>query len=299
MPLSSDKAYLFYALTRDNSNIDHPTIREAFGQKIMLATGAASGLRQLLNPPATGNWDSLIGIPAGLNDGRAVFGWYESDKVAPAPGRFIANNSTLQPANLNFACCGSIKEAQLVRLQPLGSGFLADYVRNSVFGNSGIYARFYNASGQPAAPKYFAINPVTSPIPKVLSNGRIVVFRYVLISSSPEKYKLVAQLYSSSWAPIGTEKTLLPDSSTTQYADFTPTLDGGLFMIRTVLNGSTYSRSVRRFNSNLAALGSDYVFAATQFDGFRIAALSTNRAVVLYRNIVGGRHQFFAQIVSY
>jgi hypothetical protein len=300
-PLGSDKAYLFYALTRDNNSLDHPTIREAFGQKIALATGAASGARQLLNPPATGNWDSLIGIPAGLQGGRAVFGWYESDNVAPAPGRFISSAGVLQPATLDFACCGT-NAAQLVRLQPLGTGFLADYVFNSIFTtNDGIYARVFNANGQPAsAAKFFLINP-SSPIPKALSNGRIVVFRYVQISSNPNRFKLMAQLYTSAWAKIGTERTLVPDLTTTKYVDFTPTLDGGLFMIRTLLNGSVYTRSVRRLNANLVATGTDYTFAGSgpQALGFRIAALSANRAVVLYPNIVGGRHRLFAQIVSY
>jgi hypothetical protein len=36
-----------------------------------------------------------------------------------------------------------------------------------------------------------------------------------------------------------------------------------------------------------------------QFDGFRVATLSINWAVVLFRNIVGGRHRLYAQIVSY
>jgi hypothetical protein len=300
VPLGSDKAYLFYTLTRDNpGSLDHPTIREAFGQKVMLATGTPNGARQLLNPPATGNWDSLIGIPVGLPAGRAVFGWYEADEVAPAPGRFISSAAALLPANLDFACCGSGSEAQLVRLQPLGAGFLADYVRNTIFGGNGIFARVFNVNGQPvAAGKKLGTDPL-SPIPKALSNGRIVVFRYVLIGTMPNRYKLVARLYNGSLAPIAAEKTLVADMTTTKYVDFTPTMDGGLFMIRTLLNGSVYTRSVRRLNASLAPMGPDYAFGATASDFFRIAALTANRAVVVFRNITGGRHRLFAQIVSY
>lgn len=39
VPLGTNKAFLFYGVTRDNSHPDHPFIREAFGQVIALATG--------------------------------------------------------------------------------------------------------------------------------------------------------------------------------------------------------------------------------------------------------------------
>lgn len=306
VPLGTDKAYLFYGLTRDNpGDPDNPIVREAFGQRIALGTGAAFGVRQLLNPPSTSLGETLIGIPAGLSDGRAVFAWYEADEVAPIPGRFISSAGALQPANLNFACCGSGKEAQLVRLQPLGTGFLADYQRNSIFGSNGAYARVFQSNGQPlAAAKYFAVDFEDQTqnvhrnvhVPRALSNGNIAVFRFVPATNPT---KLVVQLYSKTWQKIGVEKTLVSGLASTRYVDFAPTLDGGLFMIRTLLNGSVYTRSVRRYNANLAVVGPDYTFASPQFDGFRIAALSSTRAVVLFRNIIGGRHRLVAQIVSY
>jgi len=141
-------------------------------------------------------------------------------------------------------------------------------------------------------------NPL-SPIPKALSNGRVVVFRYVLIGTMPNRYKLVARLYGSNRAPLAPEVTLVPDISATKYVDFTPTLDGGLFMIRAIQQGSVFTRSVRRLNANLATVAPDYTFAGQSGDYFRIAALSSNRAVVLYRNVVSGRHRLLAQIVSY
>ena len=58
VPLDVDNAYLVYALTRDTDSPDHPEVRDAFGQTIALASGAATGRRRLLN--TIGNWDSLI-----------------------------------------------------------------------------------------------------------------------------------------------------------------------------------------------------------------------------------------------
>jgi hypothetical protein len=315
-PLGASNAYLTYALTRDNIDPgpeDPEFIREAFGQRIALGTGIAAGPRQLLNPsPATGVWGSppgLIGIEAGVSGGRALFAWYEADEVDPVPGRFIGSAGALQPVNLDFTCCveefGDQKQAQLVRLQPLGTGFLANYQRNSFLGNSGTYARVFQSNGQPlAAAKYFAVNFNDTTqnvhrnvhVPQALSNGNIAVFK-LLPATNPTR--LVAELYSNTWQKIGGPTTLVSSFASTRYVDFEPTRDGGFFVIRTLLNNGVYTRQVRRFNASLVKVGTDYTFPAAIFDSFRIAALSVNRAVVLYRDVVGGRSQLKAQIVSY
>jgi hypothetical protein len=145
--------------------------------------------------------------------------------------------------------------------------------------------------------------PPAPPTPKVLSNGRVVAFAYVQVSS--DRFKLNAQLYRQDWTEVGAVKTLVSNLTTTKYIDFAPTLDGGLFMIRTIQNGSVFTRSVRKLNAALQPEGPDYNFASPHgFDFFRIAAVTGDRAVVVYRNTVGGdlatgRHQLFARIVSY
>lgn len=293
VPLGPSNAYLIYAGTRSNANPDHPTLREAFGQTISLSTGTATGSRQLLN--STGNWDTLIAVASGLSDGRAVAAWYETDEVAPAPGRFISKAGVPQAINLNFACCSD--PAQLTGLFPLGTGFVASYLRNSIFGgNNGLHGRVFKANGQPLAAAKFITANVLNPFIRALSNNRIAVFRFEPVGGH---YKFVVQLYDQSWAKIGAAKTLIADTTTTKYLDVAPTLDGGVFLVRTLLNNGVYTRSVRRLNAAFATVTPDYTFAASNFEFFRVAALSNNRAVVLFRNIVGGRHRLFAQIVSY
>jgi hypothetical protein len=296
VPLGTNSVYLVYALTRDNASIDHPEVREGFGQRIVLATGKAFGPRQLIN--SAGIWDTLVPIASGLNDGRAVFGWRETDGTE-TPGRFIGGTSVLQPINLDFACCGA-NAAQRVGLQPLGASFVATYVRSSIFApaTSGIYARVFGPNGQPLAAGKQLLGDTIHPVPKVLSNGRIVVFRYVQIGTNPTRYILEARLYNQNLVPFGPTKILIPDVTSTKYVDFAPTRDGGLFMIRTLQSGSTFIRSVRRLGAALTPVGADYNFASPTSDFFRIAALSATRSVVLYRNIVAGRHRLFAQIVS-
>ena len=282
----SDSAY---------ANPDHPELREAFGQTIALASGAASGARRLLNP---GNWDSLIGIAAGLSGGRAVAAWYETDEFSPAPGRFISSTGVPQTVNLNFACCSDA--AQLTGLFPLGTGFVASYFRNSIFGGkNGLHGRVFKADGQPLGAAKYITASTLNPFIRTLSNGRIAVFSFAPVGNPVDHYRLLVQLYDQNWVRIGVAKTLIADVTTTKYVDFAPTLDGGVFMLRTLLNGSAYTRSVRRLNAALAPVAPDYTFASTGFDFFRVAALSSNRAVVLYRNIVSGRQQLIAQVLSY
>jgi hypothetical protein len=297
VPLGADNAYLVYALTRDNDSPDHPEIREAFGQTIALATGTATGPRRLLN--SAGISDSLIGIATGLSDGRAVFAWYETDTFDPARGRFITDTGQLKPVNRDFSCCDS-GVAQLTSLQPLGNGFVATYLRNSIFpGSNGVSARLFNANGQPVGPATLLKPSTLGPTAKTLSNGRLALFDFVLVNSEPAHYKLVAQLYDTNWVKIGPKKTLLPDLTTTKYVDFAPTLDGGLFMLRTLQNGSVFTRSVRRLDASLARAGSDHTFPSQAFDFFRVAALTGDRAVAVFRDTVSGRDQLFMQILSY
>jgi hypothetical protein len=296
VPLGADSAYLVYAMTRDNDHPDHPEIREAFGQTIALATGVATGKRRLLN--TTGISDTLIGIAAGLSDGRAVFAWYETDAFDPARGRFILDTGQLRAVNLDFACCdGGV--AQLTSLQPLGNNFIATYLRNSIFGGNGISARLFNARGRPAGPAVLLTPNTLGPTAKALSNGRVALFEFVQVSSDPPLYKLVAQLYNKNWVKVGAQRTLVPDLTSTKYVDFAPTLDGGLFMIRTLQDGSVFTRSVRRLDASLASVGPDYTFPSHGFDFFRVAALSEDRAVAVFRDIVSGRDRLFAQILSY
>jgi hypothetical protein len=289
-------------MTRDNNNPDHPEVVEAFGQTIALATGARTGPRRLLN--TVGISDTLVGIASGLSDGRAVFAWYEVDSFDPTRGRFISSAGVPQPVNLDFVCCDP-GVAQLTSLQPLGTNFVGTYLRNSIFGGNGIYGRVFRPNGQPLGAAELLTEMTSSPTPKVLSNGRIVAFEYVQVSTDPVRFKLNAQLYRQNWTKVGAVKTLVPNLTATKYIDFAPTLDGGLFMIRTLQNGSVFTRSVRKLNAALQPEGPDYNFASPHgFDFFRIAAITGDRAVVVYRNTVGGdlttgRHQLFARIVSY
>ena len=116
-----------------------------------------------------------------------------------------------------------------------------------------------------------------------------------------DPHKLVVQLYDKDWEKIGAAKTLIADVTTTKYLDIAPTLDGGVFMIMTLQNSDgSYTRSIRRLNADFAPVGADYTFASPHgSDGFRVAALSNNRAVVVFRNIVSGRHRLLAQILRY
>jgi hypothetical protein len=306
VPLGTDGAYLVYAMTRDNNNPDHPEVVEAFGQTIALATGNRTGPRRLLN--TVGISDTFVGIASGLSDGRAVFAWREIDGFDPTHGRFISSAGVPQPVNLDFVCCDS-NSAQITSLQPLGNNFVATYLRRSIFGGSGIYGRVFRPNGEPLGAAKLLITltststPPAPPTPKVLSNGRVVAFEYVQVSS--DRFKLNAQLYRQDWTEVGAVKTLVSNLTTTKYIDFAPTLDGGLFMIRTIQNGSVFTRSVRKLNAALQPEGPDYNFASPHgFDFFRIAAVTGDRAVVVYRNTVGGdlatgRHQLFARIVSY
>jgi hypothetical protein len=295
VPLDVDNAYLVYALTRDTNSPDHPEVRDAFGQTIALASGTATGRRRLLN--TIGNWDSLIGIAAGLADGRAVVAWYESDEFDPAPGRFISGAGVPQALSLDFACCDD--GAQLIGLFPLDTGFVASYLRNSIFGgDNGLHGRVYQADGQPLGAAKHITASTLGPFLRSLSNGRIAVFRYVPVG---DHYKLVVQLYDKHWQKIGAAKTLLADVTTTKYLDIAPTLDGGVFMVRTLQNSEDgpYTRSIRRLNADFTPVGTDYTFASPHFDGFRVAALSNHRAVVVFRNVVSGRHRLLAQILRY
>jgi hypothetical protein len=297
VPLGGDNAYLIYALTRDTDSPDHPEVRDAFGQTIALASGAATGRRRLLN--SIGNWDSLIGMAAGLADGRAVVAWYESDGFDPAPGRFISAAGVPQALSLDFACCD---EAQLTGLFPLDSGFVASYVRNSIFGgDNGLHGRVYQTDGQPLGAAKHITASTLNPFLRSLSNGRIAAFRYVPVGDPPHN-KLVVQLYDKHWEKIGAAKTLLADVTTTKYLDIAPTLDGGVFMVRTLLNSNdgSYTRAIRRLNADFAPVGADYTFASPHgFDYFRVAALSNHRAVVVFRNHVSGRNRLLAQILRY
>jgi hypothetical protein len=295
VPLGADHAYLVYALTRDTDHPDHPEVRDAFGQTIALASGTATGRRRWLN--TIGIWDSLIGIAAGLADGRAVVAWYEVDGFDPAPGRFISGAGVPQALSLDFACCD---KAQLTGLLPLGTGFVASYLRNSIFGGAnGLHGRVYKANGQPlGAAKHLTVSTL-NPFLRSLSNGRIAVFRFVPVG---EHYKLVVQLYDKHWEKIGVAQTVIADVTTTKYLDIAPTLDGGVFLVRTLQNrvDGPYTRSIRRLNADFAPVGADYTFASAHgFDFFRIAALSNNRAVVVFRNVVSGRQRLLARIVHY
>ena len=301
VPLGASNAYLVYALTRDNNSLDHPEIREAYGQTIALATGAAAGARKLLNPPATGIWDTLIGIASGLSNDRAVFAWYETDAVAPAPGRFITSAGVPTAVNLDFACCSD--PAQLTGLFPLPNGaFAASYLRNSIFGGAnGLHGRVFRSNGQSLGPAKYLTKSTVNPFIRTLSNGRIAVFTFVPVGNPVDHYRLVVQVYAQNWAKVGGPKTLIPDVTSTKFLDFEPTLDGGMLMVRTLLVGTTvYQRSIRRLNANFAPVGTDYTFTSPHgFDVLRAVVLSGNRAVVLFRNIVSGRHQLFARILSY
>jgi hypothetical protein len=301
VPLGASNAYLVYALTRDNNNPDHPEIREAFGQTIALATGAATGARKLLNPPATGNWDTLTGIASGLSNGRAMFAWYESDEVAPAPGRFISSTGVPMAVNLDFTCCGD--PAQLTGLFPLPNGSVAaSYRRNSIFGGkNGLHGRVFKSNGQPLGAAKYLTKSTASPFIRTLSNGRIAVFTFVPVGNPVTHSKLVVQVYNKNWVKVGGPKNLIPNVTSTKFLDLEPTLDGGTLMVRTILQGSTvYKRTIRRLDSSFAPVGPDYTFASQHgFDVSRVAVLSVNRAVVLFRNIVGGRHQLYVRILSY
>ena len=91
----------------------------------------------------------------------------------------------------------------------------------------------YKANGQPlGAAKHITANTL-NPLLRALSNGRIAVFRYVPVD---DHHKLVVQLYDKHWEKIGAAKTLIADVTTTKYLDIAPTLDGGVFMIRTLQN---------------------------------------------------------------
>jgi hypothetical protein len=298
VPLSANNAYLVYYGTRSNANPDHSTLRDAFGQTIALSTGAATGARQLLN--STGNWDTLIALASSLSGGGAVAAWYESDAAAPVSGRLINGAGTPQPTFLNFACCAGAAGAKLTGLYPEGTGFVASYLRNSIFGgNNGLYGRVFNANGQPVSAAKFITANTTNPFVRTLSNNRIAVFAFQPLASPANHFKLVVQLYDQNWATIGLAKTLIPDVTSTQFLEIAPTLDGGVFMAATTLNGSVYTRSVRRLNAAFNTVAPDFTLPTTNYDYFRVATLNAHRAVVLYRNIVGGRHRLFAQVVSY
>jgi hypothetical protein len=301
VPLGASNAYLIYVLTRDNNSVDHPEIREAFGQTIALATGAAAGPRKLLNPPATGNWDTLAGIASGLSNDRAVFAWYETDAVAPTPGRFVTSAGVPMAANLDFACCSD--PAQLTGLFPLPNGsFAASYLRNSIFGGAnGLHGRVFKSNGQPLGPSKHLTTITTNPFIRTLSNGRIAVFTFVPVGNPVTHSKLVVQAYDKNWGKVGGKKTLIPNLTSTKFLDLEPTLDGGMLMARTLLQGTdVHKRSIRRLDANFAPVGADYTFASPHgFDVFRVAALSSSRAVVLFRNIVSSRHQLFVRILRY
>ena len=218
VPLNANNAYLVYTVTRSNANPDHPELREAFGQTIALANGAPSGPRRLLN--SSGNWDSLIALAAGVSNGRAVTAWYETDAPVPAPGRFVNSAGVPQPINLDFACCpGATKpNAQLIGLFPLGTGFVAAYLRNSIFGgNNGLHGRIFNANGQPAGAAKFITPNTLNPILRALSNNRIAVFSFEPVGNPTAHYKLVAQLYDQNWVKIGAAKTLIANVTSTKY----------------------------------------------------------------------------------
>jgi hypothetical protein len=301
VPLGASNAYLVYALTRDNNHPDHPEIREAYGQTIALATGAAAGARKLLNPPTTGNWDTLTGIASGLSNGRAVFAWYETDEFAPVPGRFMSSAGVPMAVNLDFACCSD--PAQLTGLFALPTGaFAASYLRNSIFGGkNGLHGRVFKSNGQPLGPSKHLTTSTANPFIRTLSNGRIALFTFVPVGNPVTHSKLVVQVYDKNWAKVGGKKTLIPNVTSTKFLDLEPTLDGGMLMVRTLLQGTNvYKRSIRRLDANFAPAGADYTFTSPHgFDVLRVAALSSNRAVVLFRNIVGGRHQLFVRILRY
>jgi hypothetical protein len=203
--------------------------------------------------------------------------------------------------NLDFACCSD--PAQLTGLFPLLNGsFVASYRRNSIFGGkNGLHGRVFKSNGQPLGPAKYLTTSTVNPSIRTLSNGRIAVFTFVPVGNPVTHSKLVVQVYDKNWAKVGGKKTLIPNVTSTKFLDLEPTLDGGMLMARTLLQATdVHKRSIRRLDANFAPVGADYTFTSPHgFDVLRVAALSSNRAVVLFRNIVDGRHQLFVRILRY
>lgn len=262
-------------------------LTEFYGQTIP-RTASSPGPRRRLNN--TANQGSVIGNSAGLADGRAIFAWFDgtqsSSNPARIPARFISATGVPQAVTLDLALP---QDGWAMRdIQSLGTGFVMLY---SHFDSTVPRGRVFKSDGAPLGlPANLPAGALLTP----LSDGRILVTRTI----SGPNYKLVGQIYTNRWVKAGLERTLIQgaNDNLSNAVTFAALPDGGFLIGRTYNAGSDYFHSIKRFDKNLVAVGSTYVFASNGFDSaFKVANLDATKSVTVFRQRVGGRLRLVAQ----
>jgi len=287
-PIGTDKLFLAFGSTRRISGSE--TRREYFGQTLTITTEAI-GARQLLN--TTSNSGAATGRSAGLFDGRGIFGWFDGLVSASSPsvilGRFIAPTGSPQAANLRLTLSPGFAIADV---RPLGPGFLALY-RRIDGGSTQVSGRVFKANGTPLGAAHVLSPGVNNlPLLATFADGRILVATWIVSGSQVD---LVGQIYSQTWSPIGSAKTLIEDGAANDRVDLAALPDGGIVLARSFGAFPTYKHTVQRFSSTLTAVGAVYTIPSVGLDFARIAALSATKAVLVFKQNLGGRSRLVAQ----